>query len=182
MNKKTNLNEENYFNMCGCSSSFDGNKGYGFPKDEDYDNGYNTPSYSNASGVDFDGDDFDTESNMESSPNSNFDNFLNASKKKKKLDMSKVKKNIGKTQNIVKKAVAVADILQKPAETEMVMSPVMSPVMAEVMAEIMAETPVPVVDPPKAKNKTLMYVGIGAIVLVGLYIGYTQFYGKKGKS
>ena len=60
MNKKTNLNEENYFNMCGCSSSFDGNKGYGFPKDEDYDNGYNTPSYSNASGVDFDGDDFDT--------------------------------------------------------------------------------------------------------------------------
>ena len=182
MHKKTNLNEENYFNMCGCSSSFDGNKGYGFPKDEDYDNGYNTPSYSNASGVDFDGDDFDTESNMESSPNSNFDNFLNASKKKKKLDMSKVKKNIGKTQNIVKKAVAVADILQKPAETEMVMSPVMSPVMAEVMAEIMAETPVPVVDPPKAKNKTLMYVGIGAIVLVGLYIGYTQFYGKKGKS
>ena len=182
MNKKTNLNEENYFNMCGCSSSFEGNKGYGFPKDEDYDNGYNTPSYSNASGVDFDGDDFDTESNMESSPNSNFDNFLNASKKKKKLDMSKVKKNIGKTQNIVKKAVAVADILQKPAETEMVMSPVMSPVMAEVMAEIMAETPVPVVDPPKAKNKTLMYVGIGAIVLVGLYIGYTQFYGKKGKS
>ena len=180
MNKKTNLNEENYFNMCGCSSSFDGNKGYGFPKDEDYDNGYNTPSYSNASGVDFDGDDFDTESNMESSPNSNFDNFLNASKKKKKLDMSKVKKNIGKTQNIVKKAVAVADILQKPAETEMVMSPVMSPVMAEVMAEIMAETPK--VEPPKAKNKTLMYVGIGAIVLVGLYIGYTQFYGKKGKS
>ena len=176
MKKVTNLNEENYFNMCGCSSSFDGNKGYGFPKDEDYDTGYNTPSYSNASGVDFDGDDFDTESNMESSPNSNFDNFLNASKKKKKIDMSKVKKNIGKTQNIVKKAVAVADILQKPAETEMVMSPVM----AEVMAEIMAETPK--VEPPKAKNKTLMYVGIGAIVLVGLYIGYTQFYGKKGKS
>lgn len=178
MNKKTNLNEENYFNMCGCSSSFDGNKGYGFPKDEDYDNGYNTPSYSNASGVDFDGDDFDTDSTMESSPNSNFDNFLNASKKKKKIDMSKVKKNIGKTQNIVKKAVAVADILQKPAETEMVMSPVM----AEVMAEIMAETPAPVVDPPKAKSKTLMYVGIGAIVLVGLYIGYTQFYGKKAKA
>ena len=162
--------------MCCCSSIFDGNKGYGFPKDEDYDNGYNTPSYSNASGVDFDGDDFDTESNMDSSPNSNFDNFLNASNKKKKIDMSKVKKNIGKTQNIVKKAVAVADILQKPAETEMVMSPVM----AEVMAEIMAETPK--VEPPKAKNKTLMYVGIGAIVLVGLYIGYTQFYGKKGKS
>ena len=177
MKKVTNLNEENYFNMCGCSSSFDGNKGYGFPKDEDYDNGYNTPSYSNASGVDFDGDDFDTDSAMESSPNSNFDNFLNASKKKKKIDMSKVKKNIGKTQNIVKKAVAVADILQKPAETEMVMSPVM----AEVMAEIMAETPAPV-ETPKAKNKTLMYVGIGAIVLVGLYIGYTQFYGKKAKA
>jgi len=177
MKKVTNLKEENYFNMCGCSSSFDGNKGYGFPKDEDYDNGYNTPSYSNASGVDFDGDDFDTDSAMESSPNSNFDNFLNASKKKKKIDMKKVKANIGKTQSVVKKAVEVADILQKPAETEMVMSPVM----AEVMAEIMAEPVVPVV-PPVAKNKTLMYVGIGAIVLVGLYIGYTQFYGKKGKA
>jgi hypothetical protein len=178
MKKVTNLNEENYFNMCGCSSSFDGNKGYGFPKDEDYDNGYNTPSYSNASGVDFDGDNFDTDSAMESSPNVNFDNFLNASKKKKKIDTTKLKKNLGKTQNVVKKAVAVADILQKPAETEMVMSPVMAEVMAEIMAESKPEVPVV----PVAKNKTLMYVGIGAIVLVGLYIGYTQFYGKKAKA
>ena len=47
--KKVKKINEMYFNACGCSS-FDGNEDYGFKKDEDYDNGYNTPRYSNASG------------------------------------------------------------------------------------------------------------------------------------
>ena len=42
MKKVTNLKNENYFNMCGCSSSFEGN--------ENSDNDNDLPRYSNAIG------------------------------------------------------------------------------------------------------------------------------------
>ena len=181
MKKVTNLTNENYFNMCGCSSSFDGNEGFGFEKDSDYDNGYNTPKYSNADGS---VDDFDFDSENESGVPSNFDNFLNASKRKEKRQARKDarKEKTGSTKLVTKKSVAdalnkgkvvldkatqVADAIAsadtKPSEV------IEKPLDA---SEIVAET-------PKKSNKTLLYVGIGAIVLVAVFIGYKKFYAKK---
>ena len=75
MKKVTNLTNENYSNMCGCQSSFEGN--------ENSNNGYNMPRYSNAIG---EAGTLDIDSENETGMQSNFDNFLNASKKKKKRD------------------------------------------------------------------------------------------------
>jgi len=182
MKKVTNLTNENYFNMCGCSSSFDGNEGFGFEKDSDYDNGYNTPKYSNADGS---VDDFDFDSENESGVESNFDNFLNASKRKEKRQARKDarKEKTGSEKLITKKSVADAlnkgkVVLDKATEVaDAIASADVKPNDQVILkpldaSEIVAET-------PKKSNKTLMYVGIGAIVLVAVFIGYKKFYGKK---
>ena len=181
MKKVTNLTNENYSNMCGCSSSFDGNEGFGFEKDSDYDNGYNTPRYSNAVG---DAGELDIDTENEFGVPSNFDNFLNASKRKEKRQARKnaraektgsgklvTKKSVADALNkgkvVLDKATEVANAIAsadtKPSEV------IEKPLDA---SEIVAET-------PKKSNKTLLYVGIGAIVLVAVFIGYKKFYGKK---
>ena len=182
MKKVTNLTNENYSNMCGCSSSFDGNEGYGFEKDSDYDNGYNTPRYSNAVG---DAGELDIDTENEFGVPSNFDNFLNASKRKEKRQSRKDarKEKTGSDKVVTKKSVADAlnkgkVVLDKATEVaNAIASADAKP--SEVSekpldaSEIVAEKP-----QPTKSNKTLLYVGIGAIVLVAVFIGYKKFYGK----
>ena len=182
MKKVTNLTNENYSNMCGCSSSFDGNEGYGFEKDSDYDNGYNTPRYSNAVG---DAGELDIETENDFGVPSNFDNFLNASKRKEKRQARKDarKEKTGSDKVITKKSVADAlnkgkVVLDKATEVANAIASADSKP-SEVSekpldaSEIVAEKP-----QPTKSNKTLLYVGIGAIVLVAVFIGYKKFYGK----
>lgn len=179
MKKVTNLTNENYSNMCGCSSSFDGNEGFGFKKDSDYDNGYNTPRYSNAVG---DAGELDIDTENEFGVPSNFDNFLNASKRKEKRQARKDARaeKTGSGKVVTKKSVADAlnkgkVVLDKATEVaNAIASADVKPndqVIEKPLDEIVAEKP--------KSNKTLLYVGIGAIVLVAVFIGYKKFYGKK---
>ena len=174
MKKVTNLTNENYSNMCGCQSSFEGN--------ENSDNDNNLPRYSNAIG---EAGTLDIDSENETGMQSNFDNFLNASKIKEKRQARKDarKEKTGSDKVITKKSVADAlnkgkVVLDKATEVaNAIASADAKP--SEVSekpldaSEIVAEKP-----QPTKSNKTLLYVGIGAIVLVAVFIGYKKFYGK----
>ena len=181
MKKVTNLTNENYSNMCGCSSSFDGNEGFGFEKDSDYDNGYNTPKFSNAVG---DAGELEIDTDTEFGVPSNFDNFLNASKRKEKRQARKDARaeKTGSGKVVTKKSVADAlnkgkIVLDKATEVANAIAS------ADVKPSEVSEKPLDaseiVAETPKKSNKTLLYVGIGAIVLVAVFIGYKKFYGKK---
>ena len=167
--KKVKKINEMYFNACGCSS-FDGNEDYGFKKDEDYDNGYNTPRYSNASG---DVETLDIDDEMETSPFSSFDNFLYASKRKrKKLAQTKsqgkpanIQTQIEKGKAILDKAGKVVEVLEKPNSEEM-------------QQEIKDETKPLIIE---KKSNMMRNVLIGASVLVVLYFGYNMYVKSKSK-
>lgn len=156
MKKVTNLKNENYFNMCGCSSSFEGNEN-------------DLPIYSNAIG---DASILDIDNENESGFQSNFDNFLNASKKKKtreSITKQKVADALIKTKNVVDKASQVANTLAQggvpPVEA------IESPVSASdlVMGDVVT---------PTKKNNMLKYVAIAGGVGLILYFGYKFLYKK----
>ena len=153
MKKVTNLKNENYFNMCGCQSSFEGN--------ENSNNEYNMPRYSNAIG---DASSIDIDSENESGFQSNFDNFLNASKKKTKLQnitKQQVADALIKTKGVVDKASEVADALAKGG---------VEPIDMPMGSDNVLTAP--------AKSNTLKYVAIvGGIGLLA-FIGYKFFYKK----
>ena len=152
MKKVTNLTNENYSNMCGCQSSFEGN--------ENSDNDNNLPRYSNAIG---EAGTLDIDSENETGMQSNFDNFLNASKKKKKRDAitkQQVADALTKTKNVVDMASQVADVLAKGG---------VEPVDMPMGSDNVLNAP---------KNNTLKYVAIvGGIGLLA-FIGYKFFYKK----
>jgi len=168
MKKVTNLTNENYFNMCGCSSSFEGN--------EDSDNENDLPKYSNAIG---DASTIDIDSENENGFQSNFDNFLNASKKKKKIQnitKQQVADALKNTKGVVDKASEVADALvrsgKKPND-EQIEKPLDASDLAMGDGLAMGDVlPVP------TKSNTLKYVAIaGAIGLIAYY-GYKFLYKK----
>jgi hypothetical protein len=153
MKKVTNLNNENYFNMCGCQSSFEGN--------ENLDNGYNMPRYSNAIG---DASTLDIDNENESGFQSNFDNFLNASKKKKKreaITTQQVADAINKTKGVVDKASEVADVLAKGG---------VEPIDMPMGSDNVLTAP--------AKSNTLKYVAIYGGIALLVFVGYKFFYKK----
>ena len=153
MKKVTNLTNENYSNMCGCQSSFEGN--------ENSDNDNNLPRYSNAIG---EAGTLDIDSENETGMQSNFDNFLYASKKKKKreaITKQQVADALTKTKNVVDKASQVADVLAKGG---------VEPVDMPMGSDNVLNAP--------AKSNTLKYVAIvGGIGLLA-FIGYKFFYKK----
>tara|TARA_R110000868_G_scaffold73863_1_gene213757 strand:+ start:174 stop:671 length:498 start_codon:yes stop_codon:yes gene_type:complete len=165
MKKVTNLKNENYFNMCGCSSSFEGN--------ENSDNDNDLPRYSNAIG---DASILDIDNENESGFQSNFDNFLNASKKKKKaqkITKEKVANALKNTKGVVDKASQVADALVKGGTkipTEMGETPLEASDLVMGDAIVMGDAP--------KKNNMLKYVAIvGGIGLIA-FIGYKFLYKK----
>jgi hypothetical protein len=148
MKKVTNLTNENYSNMCGCQSSFEGNEN-------------DLPRYSNAIG---DSSTIDIDNENESGFQSNFDNFLNASKKKKKreaITTQKVADAINKTKGVVDKASQVADVLAKGG---------VEPIDMPMGSDNVLTAP--------AKSNTLKYVAIVGGVGLLLFIGYKFFYKK----
>lgn len=175
MKKVTNLKNENYFNMCGCSSSFDGNEGFGFEKDSDYDNGYNTPKFSNAVG---DAGELEIDTDTEFGVPSNFDNFLNASKKKKKaqkITKEQVANALKNTKGIVDKASLVADALvkggKKPNDMQIENPIEEKPLDASDL--VMGDgLPIP------TKNNMLKNVAIAGAIGLIVYYGYKLFYKK----
>ena len=168
MKKVTNLKNENYFNMCGCSSSFEGN--------ENSDNDNDLPRYSNAIG---DASTLDIDNENESGFQSNFDNFLNASKKKKKaqkITKEQVANALKNTKGIVDKASQVADALVKGGKKpndEQIPNPLDASdlVMGDGLA--MGDgLPIP------SKNNMLKTIAIAGGVGLILYFGYKFFYKK----
>lgn len=154
MKKVTNLTNENYSNMCGCSSSFEGN--------ENSNNEYNMPTYSNAIG---DASTIDIDSENESGFQSNFDNFLNASKKKKKrqaITKQGVADALKNTKGVVDKASEVADVLAKGG---------VEPIDMPMGSDNVLTAP--------AKSNTLKYVAIVGGVALLVFVGYKFFYKKK---
>ena len=153
MKKVTNLNNEKFLNMCGCQSSFEGN--------ENSDNENDLPRYSNAIG---DASSIDIDSENESGFQSNFDNFLNASKKKTKLQnitKQQVADALKNTKGVVDKASEVADALAKGG---------VEPIDMPMGSDNVLTAP--------AKSNTLKYVAIvGGIGLLA-FIGYKFFYKK----
>ena len=168
MKKVTNLNNEKFLNMCGCQSSFEGN--------ENSDNENDLPRYSNAIG---DASTIDIDSENESGFQSNFDNFLNASKKKKKLQnitKEQVANALKNTKGVVDKASLVADALVKGGK-KMPVGMEEKPLDATdlVMGDGLAMgdgLPVP------TKSNTLKYVAIAGGVGLIVYFGYKFLYKK----
>ena len=153
MKKVTNLTNENYSNMCGCQSSFEGN--------ENSNNEYNMPRYSNAIG---DASTIDIDSENESGFQSNFDNFLNASKKKKKrqaITKQGVADALKNTKGVVDKASEVADVLAKGG---------VEPIDMPMGSDNVLTAP--------AKSNTLKYVAIVGGVALLVFVGYKFFYKK----
>ena len=153
MKKVTNLTNENYSNMCGCQSSFEGN--------ENSNNEYNMPIYSNAIG---DASTIDIDSENESGFQSNFDNFLNASKKKKKrqaITKQGVADALKNTKGVVDKASEVADVLAKGG---------VEPIDMPMGSDNVLTAP--------AKSNTLKYVAIVGGVALLVFVGYKFFYKK----
>jgi len=161
MKKVTNLNNEKFLNMCGCQSSFEGN--------ENSDNENDLPIYSNAIG---DASTIDIDSENESGFQSNFDNFLNASKKKKKIEAitkQNVADAIKKTKGVVDKASEVADVLAKGG-TKMPVGMEEKPLDATDLS--MGDGSAP------KKNNMLKYVAIAGGVGLIVYFGYKFLYKK----